>query len=77
MISAAHVASDVTILASAVVVLGGLIALTRGLLHFRDTVRDNTTATDMLSQRIKELSARLDRDYGELADRVAKLERRR
>ena len=68
------VETDVTILASAVIVLGGLAALARSLLRFRDTVRDNTTATDGLTRRMDAITVRLDHDYAELAARVSRLE---
>lgn len=74
-----HVAmgTDVTILASAVIVLGGLASLARSLLKFRDTVRDNSRATNANTLRLDRLTARLDQDYAALAERVAKLEARR
>lgn len=74
-----HVAAgtDVTILASAVIVLGGLAALTRSLLRFRDSVRDNSRALGANTDRMDQLSARLDRDYAKLAARVERLERAR
>lgn len=47
-----NVVTSLTIAASAVVVLGGLIAVARSLLKFRDTVRDNTQATGQLTRRL-------------------------
>lgn len=49
------VGTDFTILASAVVVLTGLLALVRAIVRFRDIVRDNTRATSLLTDRMDEL----------------------
>lgn len=49
------VSTDLAILASAVVVLGGLLALVRAIVRFRDVVRDNTSATGRLTERMDEL----------------------
>ena len=50
------VGTDITILASAVVVLGGLVALMRALLRFRDDVRENTRATRDNTARLDKLA---------------------
>lgn len=49
-----------TVMASAVVVLGGLLALVRSLLKFRDIVRDNTQATQMLTGRLNDYTPMTD-----------------
>lgn len=49
-----RVSVDLAILASAVIVLGGLAALVRALLRIRDTIRDNTKATAGLTERLDE-----------------------
>lgn len=56
------------ILASAVIVLGGMAALTRGLMRIRDTIRDNTTATRSLTGRMDSFGAMVD-------GRLSKLEK--
>ena len=48
------------ILASAVVVLGGLVALVRALLRIRDVVRDNVKATNDNTGALGELSEKMD-----------------
>lgn len=65
-----HVAvgTDVIILASAVIVLGGLSALVRAIVRFRDDVRDNTRATGQLTRRLDEFAPAVD-------GRLARVER--
>lgn len=72
-----HVATDVAILASAVIVLGGLAALVRSIWHIAQTMRDNTTATQDLTGKLKDLTTSIDGRFDQLVERVAKLESRR
>ena len=62
------------ILGSAVVVLGGLAALTRSLLRIRDTIRDNTRATGDLTTGMSELRESLDGRFTSLEGRVSAVE---
>lgn len=66
-----------TILASAVIVLGGLAALVRAIWRIAQTLRDNTTATKQLSTNLEKLIASIDGRFGALAERVTRLEKRR
>ena len=52
--------TDLAILASAVVVLGGLVALVRALLRIRDVLRDNIRATETNTEALGELSTKMD-----------------
>lgn len=52
--------TDFAILASAVVVLGGLVALVRALLRIRDVLRDNIKATEGNTDALGELSTKMD-----------------
>lgn len=67
----------VTILASAVIVLGGLAALVRAIWKIAQTMRDNTRATQDLTGKLDHLSASIDGRFDALAERVARLEGRR
>ena len=51
---------DVTILASAVIVLGGLAALVRALVRLGLTLRDNITATKELGSAFRDFSPKVD-----------------
>jgi len=63
------------ILASAVIVLGGLAALVRAIWKTATTLRDNTTATKALTDRLDGLAQHVDGRIDSLADRIGKLER--
>lgn len=57
-----------TILASGVIVLGGVTALVRAIVKLRDTIRDNSAAT-------RTLTGRMD-TFGQIVDgRLSKLEK--
>jgi hypothetical protein len=60
------VQTDATILASAVIILTGLAALARQLIHFRDDVRDNTIATGHLTDRMARVERALLRVWARL-----------
>jgi len=70
-------ATSLTILASAVIVLGGLAALVRSLLKIRDTITGNTRATTDLTSKLHDLTASIDGRFDQLAERVTALEQRR
>jgi hypothetical protein len=63
------------ILASAVIVLGGLGALIRAVWKWATTMRDNTTATQKLTERLDTLVASVDGQMHSFGERLAKLER--
>lgn len=63
------------ILASAVIVLGGLAALVRAIWKTATTLRDNTTATKALTDRLDGLAQSVDGRIDSLAERLGKLER--
>lgn len=63
------------ILASAVIVLGGLAALVRAIWKTANILRDNTTATRDLTGRMDELTTSVDGRFDRLLHRVEKLER--
>ena len=63
------------ILASAVIVLGGLAALVRAIWKTATTLRDNTSATQKLTQQLEGLTQSVDGRIDSLAERIAKLER--
>jgi hypothetical protein len=63
------------ILASAVIVLGGLAALVRAIWKTATTLRDNTTATTKLTERLDGLAQSVDGRIDRLAERLDKLER--
>jgi len=65
------------ILASAVIVLGGLAALVRAIWKTATTLRDNTTATQALTARLDGLARSVDGRIDRLAERLDKLEARR
>lgn len=67
----------VAILAGAVVVLGGLAALTRALLRVRDVIRDNVRATGANTAALGELKTALNGRLTRLEEQVADLMRRR
>jgi hypothetical protein len=63
------------ILASAVIVLGGLAALVRAIWRTATTLRDNTTATKALTDRLDGLAQSVDGRIDRLAERVTELEK--
>jgi len=63
------------ILASAVIVLGGLAALVRAIWKTATTLRDNTTATKALTNRLDGLAQSVDGRIDSLAERIGQLER--
>jgi hypothetical protein len=63
------------ILASAVIVLGGLAALVRAIWKTATTLRDNTQATKELTEKLEEYTRATDGRFEKLADRVTLLER--
>lgn len=63
------------ILASAVIVLGGLAALVRAIWKTATTLRDNTQATRELTEKLEEYTKSTDGRFEKLADRVDRLER--
>lgn len=71
------IGTDLTALAAAVVVLGGLIGLTRALLRTRDTIRDNVRATGANTTALAELREALNGRLTRLEEQVADLMRRR
>jgi len=65
------------ILASAVIVLGGLVALVRSIWKIAQNLKDNTSATTELTANLKDLRTSIDGQLDALAGRVALLEGRR
>jgi hypothetical protein len=63
------------ILASAVIVLGGLVALVRAIWRIAQNLRDNTKATRELTGQLDALTTSIDGRFDALAERVARLER--
>ena len=63
------------ILASAVIVLGGLAALVRAIWKTATTLRDNTSATQALTSRLDGLAQSVDGRIDRLAERLDKLEK--
>jgi hypothetical protein len=66
----------VTILASAVIVLGGLVGLVRAIWRIAQTLRDNTAATKTLTDHLEHLAGSVDGRFDKLAERVSALEGR-
>jgi hypothetical protein len=64
------------ILASAVIVLGGLVALVRAIWKIAQTLRDNTKATTDLSANLEKLTVSIDGRFDALVERVTRLEGR-
>jgi len=74
--SSSAIALTITaILASAVVVLGGLAALVRAIWKTATVLRDNTLATKDLTDRLEEYNKAANRAYEALAIRVNETER--
>lgn len=65
-----------TLLAAAVVVLGGLVALARAIWAAASDVRDNRIATQANTRAVDELSTKMDNRITSLEQRVASLETR-
>jgi hypothetical protein len=63
-----------SIMAAAVVVLGGLVAVTRALWHVANDIRDNKVATQANTKAVEELSTKMDGRITSLEARVAHLE---
>lgn len=61
------------ILASAIVVLGGLAALTRAVLRIRDVIRDNVRATNSNTNALSELKEAMNGRLTRLEEQVAVL----
>lgn len=70
-------ATALTILASAVIVLGGLTALVRAIWKVAQTLRDNTVATKVLTGKLENMAGSVDGRFDALAERVAALEGRK
>lgn len=68
------VATVFAIMAAAVVVLGGLIALTRALWKVAQDIRDNKVATVANTRAVEELSTKMDGRITSLEARVSRLE---
>lgn len=64
----------IAILASAVIVLGGLTAVVRAVYRVAVTLRDNTQATRQLSGKLEDLTTSIDGRFDQLAARVTRLE---
>lgn len=62
------------ILASAVVVLGGIAALTRAIWKTATTLRDNTVATRRLTERLEEYTKAADGRFDTLNERLTGVE---
>jgi hypothetical protein len=62
------------ILASAVIVLGGLGALVRAIWGLAQTIRDNSTATKDLGEKFDQFTPIVDTRLAALEARVAALE---
>ena len=69
-----NVASMFTILASSVVILGGLVALTRAIWKAAEDVRDNKRATQANTVAITELSVKMDGRITSLEARMSQVE---
>lgn len=63
------------ILASTVVILGGLIALTRAIWMAAQDIRDNKQATMKNTEALAELTTKMDGRISSLEERVAQLEK--
>jgi hypothetical protein len=63
-----------TILAAAVVVLGGIAALIKAIWNTATTLRDNTKATKELTLRMDENTHTVDGRFTDLASRLSAVE---
>jgi predicted PurR-regulated permease PerM len=68
--SVASASTVFAILASAVIVLGGLAALVRAIWKTANIMRDNTTATKDLTRRMDDLVTSVDGRFDQLVHRV-------
>jgi hypothetical protein len=75
--TAASASTVFAILASAVIVLGGLAALVRAIWKTATILRDNTLATQQLTEKLEEYTRATDSRFEKLADRVMALEQGR
>ena len=76
VVSASGTAATIfAILASAVIVLGGLAALVRAIWKTATTLRDNTQATRELTEKLEEYTKATDGRFEKLSDRVTRLEK--
>lgn len=71
-----QIATVFAVLASAVIVLGGLAALVRAIWKTASILRDNTLATQALTKRMDELTTSVDGRFDHLVHRVDTLETR-
>ena len=71
-----NITSIFAILASAVVVLTGLVAVTRALWKAAQDVRDNKAATQANTRAVQELSTKMDGRIGSLETRMTEVEAR-
>lgn len=62
------------ILASAVIVLGGLAALVRAIWGLAQTIRDNSRATEDLGRKFDQFTPVVDARLAAIEDRVTALE---
>jgi len=76
LVNLATVGGIFAICASAVVVLGGLIAVCRALWKVANDIRDAKNATLANTEAIHELSTKMDGRITSLESRVQKLEQR-
>jgi hypothetical protein len=72
--TASSAATVFAILASAVIVLGGLAALVRAIWKTATTLRDNTLATQKLTEKLEEYVKASDGRFDALNDRLTRLE---
>lgn len=63
------------ILASAVIVLGGLAALVRAIWKIAVSLRDNTVAIRKLTERLEEYTKSSDSRIDRLTERISRIER--
>jgi hypothetical protein len=71
------VGTDITIAASAIVVLTALVALVRAIGRMVIAFRDNAVATRANTAKLDDLTVSIDGRFDALAERVARLEGRR
>jgi len=71
-----EVGTIIAILASAVIVLGGLAALMRSVWRVASVLHDNTAAIERLTKRFDDSAGAIDERLHKLADRVYQLELR-
>jgi len=64
----------IAVLASAVVVLGGIAALVRAIWRTATTLRENTLATRALTEKFEEYTKAVDGRLAQLTDRLGHVE---